>query len=432
METSKYNIYHKVEDGMYIMNLVSEAIIKLNKENAKKFTNRDFESFNREELDFLLDRYIVTKRKDDDIKVLMLRYGNAKYSDNSIYCTLIPTYECNFSCEYCYQDVIVNKSNKLVNVNVNEWFDNLLIFFQGETINKDHLHIEWFGGEPTIFSDQIIEFNHKIREICKYNECSFTCSMVSNGYLLDKKTYDRLHMSGLTNYLITIDGLQETHNQRRYLKDGSGSFDKIIENVAYMSNTANLKLRINVDSNNENEVIDLIKYLDDKIENKDNVQIIIAPVYNFTDNDLERYIKVLSDIYRNIKGYNFRFNLIDYLFKKEICMASYKSHYSIDIYGHIYKCISLAGNSNFRDGIIDFEKMEIEYNDRMLDFITFNPMFNNTCKECIYLPICVGGCIIQKNQMYSNKLVNSSCITHTNCRLKYDKLVNQVFLTIEE
>lgn len=214
MEFSKYNICRDTEDGMYIINLISEAIVKVNEKDAKKIKSNDFNAIEEKDIDFLLDRYILIKGQNDDIKTLMLRYDNYKYADDSIYCTLIPTYSCNFSCNYCYQSALCVDQEP--NFNILEWLDNLLVFFQGATINKKNLHIEWFGGEPTLFAKEIIEFNHKLRGICDNNECQFSSSMISNGYLLSNEVFDRLYYSGVTSYLITIDGLKDTHNRRRF------------------------------------------------------------------------------------------------------------------------------------------------------------------------------------------------------------------------
>lgn len=306
-------------------------------------------------------------------------------------------------------------------------------FFQGETINKKSLHIEWFGGEPTLYLDKIIDFNYRLKSICANNECDFSSSMVSNGYLITNEVLDRLYAAGITSYLITIDGLKETHNKRRFLKNGKGSFDDIVTNITYIGSRANLKIRINVDFENRGEILSLIKYLKDKIKDKNNIEIIIAPVYNFSDNNLKDYIEIITQVYYQIKEYGFKFDIINYLFKKGSCMAPYKSHYLIDIYGDVYKCNSLAGKKDYRDGYMDYSKMEIRYNDRILDFMTFNPFYSFKCKECIYIPVCKGGCVITQDKVI-NKLNNrSACVVKNDtCKKNYTKLVDNIFDSLKQ
>lgn len=128
MQLSKYNIYREIKDEMYIMNLISESIVKMNKESTRKLKENDFNAIAEDDINFLLERYILIRKRNDDVKTLMLRYDSSKYADDHTYCTLVPTYSCNFSCSYCYQSALcINQESSL---NISEWLENLLIFFK--------------------------------------------------------------------------------------------------------------------------------------------------------------------------------------------------------------------------------------------------------------------------------------------------------------
>ena len=66
-------------------------------------------------------------------------------------------------------------------------------------------------------------------------------SMTTNGYFLDCATFEKLSAYNLIDIQITIDGLKQTHDMQRVLKDGSPTFDKIINNLIEIKHHANTK-----------------------------------------------------------------------------------------------------------------------------------------------------------------------------------------------
>lgn len=93
--------------------------------------------------------------------------------------------------------------------------------------NDDILTITFFGGEPMLMWDKIII---PLVDYCKTINRKFNFNITTNGTLL---TYDRLIFMQENNFnlLLSIDGNKKTQNFNRPCKDGSGSFDKLIENL---------------------------------------------------------------------------------------------------------------------------------------------------------------------------------------------------------
>lgn len=76
--------------------------------------------------------------------------------------------------------------------------------------------------------------------------------MVTNAYLSNKiaEYVDDLKISALQ---ITLDGTKETHNQTRCLKNGLGTFDKILQNIDILlgkSKTVRISVRMNISTEN--------------------------------------------------------------------------------------------------------------------------------------------------------------------------------------
>lgn len=71
----------------------------------------------------------------------------------------------------------------------------------------------------------------KIKKMCEENQVSLGYSLVTNGYLLTSEIVEMLIRNEILSIQITLDGLAKNHNQRRFLRNGDGSFDTILENI---------------------------------------------------------------------------------------------------------------------------------------------------------------------------------------------------------
>ncbi len=81
----------------------------------------------------------------------------------------------------------------------------------------------------------------------------FGAGATSNGVLITPGRFDKLYSLGVSYYQITIDGLSGTHDLYRQSADGSGSFNKIIENLKYMAST-DYGFEVTIRTNFNNEV----------------------------------------------------------------------------------------------------------------------------------------------------------------------------------
>lgn len=98
------------------------------------------------------------------------------------------------------------------------------------------LALNWFGGEPLLYFDEIMfPLSKTIKEMTENNGIIFQNSITTNGYLMDKDRIEKFSEIGLNDFQITLDGDEITHNNIRFTKNGGGSFRRIIENINYLS-----------------------------------------------------------------------------------------------------------------------------------------------------------------------------------------------------
>lgn len=133
--------------------------------------------------DMLVDKY-----QDESAKTIH-RYNKATFS-NQLHIVLFVTTDCNFSCNYCYQDY-----DKMY---VNSTFiDAFSKFIENNIMKYDGIYIEWFGGEPLLMRKKVIELSTKIQDICKSNNIPYIGTITTNGFYLDEKTALNLIKSGI-------------------------------------------------------------------------------------------------------------------------------------------------------------------------------------------------------------------------------------------
>lgn len=146
------------------------------------------------------------------------------------------------------------------------------------------------------------------------NNIKFISSMVTNGYLLSRENAIILKEIGVKRVQITLDGSKESHDKRRILLNGEGSFNKIIDNIKNCYDLLDINIRVNLDKRNSNEYIEVLEELE-KANLKNKVSIYIAPVDNINDkaqcttclNEYE-FADKQDDFYRELKNRNFKLN----------------------------------------------------------------------------------------------------------------------------
>lgn len=149
-----------------------------------------------------------------------------KMMKNNIMLTILPTEACNFRCVYCYEkhdDRFIDK----------EVMDEIIRHIEAEVLEAQIITINWFGGEPTLAANTIIEYTKKIHDIAKKNNVVFKSSMTTNGYLLTEEMFKKFYAVGIDSYQITLDGFE--HDEKRVLPNGRGTLTKILTNLRAIS-----------------------------------------------------------------------------------------------------------------------------------------------------------------------------------------------------
>lgn len=380
MKLSKYNYVIKSEKEILIWNTIKESLMTFTKEYYDNLVNEKFDIFSDDEIRILIKNGILINDNVFELENILNRKKELENSDSSSY-TIALTQNCNAHCYYCYQsENIFEKNRKLTKKDYDRIVDFIL------KTKNDKVKITWFGGEPLIRSDII---NYISTELTNKN-VDFRSVIITNGLLLN--SFDNFTLKNKWNIneiQVTFDGLYENHDKRKCFDFGKNNFDKIIEKLKeILKNNIKVKIRINISKDNYNEINDIFDYFEITFKDYDNFKYYYSYLtddlnlydYAFNKNEIE---KINPQIYQR---YMKNREMVLPRNRRVYCGTQNPNSFFIDIYGNLFRC-----EHDFWCSDKIFMNIEEFDCDKFKN--SKNTILSQKCKECVFLPICQGGCI---------------------------------------
>lgn len=331
----------------------------------------------------------------DEIEHLKMTHNKFKYSEKKIFgLTIAPTLDCNFGCAYCFED----RKQKTISSIVEEKIYELVL---NKALAGKGILITWFGGEPMLEFNTIIRMTERFKSICDENNVSYDAGMVTNGYLFDKSKIEKLKNLSINSIQITLDGSRNIHDKRRHLLNGGPTFDTIIENIKHLVDAKqNVTIRVNVDKRNNDNVDDLLEYLDSVGLNSVSVGLGHVKVVNKSLKSLEKeclskeeYSKKNRDLIDSTKKYKLKSGTFYPKNRPVYCAANTTHSYVVDPEGYLCKCWNDIGIEDRRIGSL-FSPTTSEQGSVYNKYVLFSPFDDAECIKCKFLPVCMGGCLM--------------------------------------
>ena len=308
--------------------------------------------------------------------------------------TICPTMNCNFDCPYCFERHRPGKMTKEVQDDVVALAERMMHAAGGR-----HLSVTWFGGEPLLAPDVIESLSERLMALAKEKGAEYSAGIITNGYLLTQKNADMLGRCEVKNCQVTIDGLGATHDATRHLAGGGPTFDRIIDNLRKVKFPFRVNIRQNVQESNLKEV-EQVKELIGKLAEESGNNIIYAPApVSSNEATKERGGEVgllcgtdLSEIGLMQEAGRFAVGRGHY------CGANVLFSATIDEKGGLSKCWEAVGDPMLNYGNAHDWDPKDPLNtasdpDRLTMYLnTALPNGDEECRECVWLPMCVGGC----------------------------------------
>ncbi len=250
----KYLLDAETEDGLLLYNVVTSALVLLDKSEAEmvKSLPREYSS----EMDQLIAEHFVVKEDYDESKLVQeLRAVLLKLDvpERITGFTILPTTECNARCFYCFE------SNHKHCTMTEELASDVINYIVTMSKSKG-VNIGWFGGEPLVAHKRISQICSALRE----KRIEFSSSMVSNGYLFDPELIQTAKTEwNLGSVQITLDGTEDIYNNTKaYVNPGENPYRRVLRNIGHLlENGIGVNIRLNVTDKNAADLSDLIEKL---------------------------------------------------------------------------------------------------------------------------------------------------------------------------
>jgi uncharacterized protein len=406
MKASRYNRIFQASDGAWLaFNAWSTALAELTLEDrpfieallADPSLPCDTPA-KRALREALIQGHFLIEDGEDELATTKADMLRDRFRTDQLLLTIAPTLNCNFRCDYCYEDHFKVNMARAVQDGLVAWTAE-----RAKTIRQ--MHVIWYGGEPLLpGAFEIVEgLSRRFVELCADRSIDYNAELVTNGYLLDRKKMETLAGLGVTVVQVTLDGPPATHDERRMLAGGQGTFWRIIENMRQVVDLADFQLRINVDRRNAMGAIEVAEILREHGLEKSvrpylamitssgvacgNIQELCLSTREFADLEL--------DVYREAAKRGLPLGRYPRKMEGAFCSADRVNAFVVAPGGSLFKCwheVTLDPDKaigHLLDGRQPYQKA-IE--DRWL---SWDVLGKPGCNSCDVLPLCHGGCPIE-------------------------------------
>lgn len=287
---------------------------------------------------------------------------------------ILPTEKCNFRCKYCYEDYQVGRMPSEVVSSIKRFIDR-----RTDDPELKFLRIGWFGGEPLLEKDIVLDVMSFAKENCGKKGISLLGSMSTNGYFLSGDIFNQLTSLSEWQFQITLDGPKEIHDVTRIMANGKGTFDKIWTNLLSMRENKNnfvVNLRLHVMSKNEEHIRKLIDQIAENFAGDKRFLVFLRSIANLGGENAKNIEVIeknnLSNVMAELASLLVEKRLNTLVFEDEntgayICYASSPNRLVIRADGSLAKCtvafdkdINRVGKINL-DGTLSFDHEKLKY-----------------------------------------------------------------------
>lgn len=141
---------------------------------------------------------------------------------------LIHTEGCNLACSYCFEKNMLGYRKMPLDI-ARAAVDLLFEYSQ----NEEHLAITHFGGEPTLNFPAIQHVTEYAEQKATLQGKSVSFNMTSNGALFTESMVEYFAQHKIM-VLLSVDGLEPTHNRYRVDKLGRGTFERVMKGLSLL------------------------------------------------------------------------------------------------------------------------------------------------------------------------------------------------------
>ncbi len=301
---------------------------------------------------------------------------------------------CNFACPYCYEGADKGPGA------MDEATAEALVAYLLDRLGSRHerLLVDVYGGEPLLYLATIRSLASRLREGCANRGVDLELRLVTNGSRLTPDVLDALLPLGLKGAQVTLDGPPDLHDRSRPYRDGRGSFHDIVENLRQCAPRVPVGVGANLTRRTWRRFPELLDLLVAAGLGPDRVaQVRFSPVLPADGADpacgacastAEPWVaEAVITLDRAVRSRGYRVPKLS----PSPCMADLDHAITVNWDGTLTRCPALINRPEFVVGTLEGGISSGPDPFRVPRWERHAP-----CRECVYLPLCFGGCRYRK------------------------------------
>lgn len=376
-------------NDVLLYNTLTKTLVAIQHEVWDYIQNGNFDKIgNYSELEELISEHFVVPTVLDETNLYLELYTLVRQladTDKGIdRYNILTTTACNARCFYCFEKGIRPiHMTKEIAVGVAK-------FIESTCTKQKPIHLRWFGGEPLVNRNVI----NIICESMKKSNIDFYSTMSSNGLLLSGtviKTAKELW--NMKSVRVSLDGFAEEHNKRKNYYTTGDHFSKTIQNLhSLVENNIKANIRLTIDHNNINCMLDLSKWLVKEFGKTPMVSIYTRCIFNEVSTEKAQYNKKQVDMlvnkereideWLNEHGVYDSSRISPIGFNNYFCAANNPHAVVISPEGYLCSCESVNDSTQYWGDIWNGETNSEVHN------MWLYGQIRGKCVNCSFLPVC--------------------------------------------
>lgn len=405
MIRSKYSIILPVKGKKVLFNTIYGTLDLIDDSIAKKWEDTTY-SWSQEESDYLSSRGHLTTQEDQESLEQKVLERDADKKDHKSKFYIVYSYLCNFNCFYCFEN-----NTKFHKIMSQEELENVFeaikqIIKINETVDNE---IVLFGGEPLLKSN--FDLIKRTFEFSKDNNIKI--GVITNGSNIHLYSDMFLKYKDImSGFSITIDGSQEEHDRKRTYKDNKGSYDDILEGIAFLiQNDFSVSIRMNLDKTITSSIKDVMEAFKQRLGIYPDVFLSLVDDTTCTGSCKNEYSykEIVEQLKSNgyfdkVYGNSLDINMkpirqMEALLSGKPVKPRFKFCCMSELYifstnGQVYTCPQSCQKDDFCVGKY---WPRIDINESAINAMhKYTALSIDECKNCGLAPICGGGCYVKR------------------------------------
>jgi uncharacterized protein len=266
MKASAYNFAFPTDNGSWLLfNARTGKMLDLTGPQAprlaRSLTGRaddDEIAIDQESLRALTSEEFVIEETFDELAAIRAMYWKARTEAPAVV-TITTTLDCNLGCFYCYEE---RSEDALKSEDLTAILAHIQSLLDGST--RKSLHVDWYGGEPTLNLPFLESASRAIQTLCSARGVRYSASIISNGTAWPDDVEAFIQRHRIRQVQITFDGMRVHHNRRRRFTRRAdadrSSFDEASTLISRLVRVCRVDVRYNVDHLNAQDFVPFVEF----------------------------------------------------------------------------------------------------------------------------------------------------------------------------